>query len=244
MKEELNFKKTEKISDKVYYFEDQNENGFLVLKENSTLIVETSYSNFIKTDDIVIGEDGEDYTKIVVQSNKALTIMLEELENNKESDFWELVMMIDDAFQKKNFDMEKFRGDLAEVIFLWNNGGEKLLKNETADIILDGELIEIKSFSYTSKSINISNQQTKNDILTFAVGIKFDNDGKSIVDLSNEIEGNSDFKKYILEKYGSTSLGKKMKYSFDSSNLFEITEFINNLDLNNFIIEAKVRLII
>lgn len=243
MKKEINFK-TEYINDEVYYFEDESSKGFLVKQGDFAQVAENTYSNFLKSDEVILDEEGNIFSKIIVKSSKAFKIMLEELEVNEEMNFWEIVIMVDDAFSKKGFDLKKFRGDLSEAIFILNNGGEKLSETETADLILDDELIEIKSFSFTSKTINISNQQIANEISTYAVGIKFDNKGKTILEIAELLTNNPEFKNYLINKYKDTAIAQRMRYSVDAVNIHEITEFIKNLKLNNFILEAKVRLII
>lgn len=234
---------TKKIVDDIYYFEEESIKGFLIPVNDYNDLIEVNFTNFIKLSDVVTSEEGTNFCKIAVNNEKAISIMQEELKNNPEAEFWELVIIIEEAFKKKSIDIKKFRGDLAEVIFLINNGGEKMYETETADIKVGNDICEVKSFSYSSKEINISNQQTKNEVLTYAVGIKFDSaEGLSLIEMIEKVEGNLEFKNYITKKYAGTVLGEKMKYSFDEENITEITEFIRNLNLNSFVVEAKVRL--
>ncbi len=243
MCEKLEFDKILEINEHVVFFEENDNEGFLVKKEENNELIKTIYSSFIVSNEIAQDQDGVIYDKIFVINKTAKEALLPILKDG-EMTFWEAVLSIEDAFSSKQINHNKFRGDLAEAIFLKIKGGEKYYKTESADLILDGDLIEIKSHSLTRREITISNQQTNNEVQTYTVGLKFDNfAGKTLMQITEDIYGNEKFKKYIKKTYENTYVGEKAKYSINDANIKDITEFIKSLNLNEFIIEAKIRLI-
>lgn len=238
------YKLLEDVNNKnIYFVESDKSYGYITQGSENNLISSLSFKNFKIDPNELEDSEGNTMIKVYVLSERARDILNSELRNNDNCDFWEKVLEIEAAFSKNASDFLKFRGDLAECLFLHIEGGEKNLKEDSTDIILDGNLIEIKSFSLNSREIMISNQQVHNIVQTFAVGIVVDNlNGMTILELAEKLEGNEFFKKYINEKYGETYLGKYLKYSVSYKNVFEITDFIKTLKMNKAIIEAKVKL--
>lgn len=240
----IEFTKKLKLNEDNTYFEESGKVGILTKDIPNENLLKLSFENFTISDDKIKDKNGVNFIKVYISDQMALSTINYQLNNNSEYSFWELLMILDKSFSRKQVDMKKFRGDLAEVIFLLVNGGEKRHESDSADIYLNGDIVEVKSFSHNKRVVTISKQQLTDEVLIYAVGIKLDNqDGKNIIEMSKKIVGNTEFKEYLEKEYSNTYIGEYSKYSYKLSDIMDITEFVKNLGLNDFVVEAKVRLI-
>ena len=132
----------------------------------------------------------------------------------------------------------KWRGDIAECLFIVKNGGEKVFDGATVDIKLEDEFIEIKSFSKRQRTVQISYSQIMEDSRKFAVEVSLTNNGKTIMELSEMMVGNLWFKNYIKEEYGNSVFGG---YKVEFSDAIEFTDELVKFDLPNCYTEAKMK---
>lgn len=155
-------------------------------------------------------------------------------------------MMIEEAFAKRNIDYKKFRGDLAEAIFVYVKCAEKNLDdNQSTDVKYNGETVEIKSISEGSREITISKQQSENKVDTYAVSIvngKHEDGAMNIIEIAMSLEGNASFKKYLLETYSNSELGSLFHYVVNAKVIKNITRIVNNSINNKHMIKATFRI--
>ena len=96
--------------------------------------------------------ESKDQTKfIIISGEKEAPLAIGEKSINEVGLFlWENLLRLSESFLRRKEDFLKFRGDLVEVIFLYFHGGKKIYSNSSADILLNQQIIEIKS-SFTTK---------------------------------------------------------------------------------------------
>lgn len=173
---------------------------------------------------------------ITVFGEKEALLSIGESINELKLTLWESLLKLNKAFKMTHNDILKFRGDLAEAIFLYFYQGTKLLNNSTADILFQNKLIEIKSVSNQKNTITISKSQILENTEKYAVYLFLDNKGLTISEIAQKIKGNTIFVEGILKKYKNTKLDN-LKFRLNKP--INITSKIPKLDLPNSIISAE-----
>lgn len=228
------------VEDKYLYFENGEKKGFIFELFSNSNLISKKFKHFNIEEDLIYDEDEEKWGIVFIDNEMAIDVLRLQLSLYSELNFWEILFQIDEAFSKNKNNMLKFRGDLAEVIFLAIEGGTKYFETEDVDIELDGEFIEIKSYSIKSKEIVIRKSQTEIDSRTYSVALELSNSGKTIFELLKMIKGNEEFKKYILESYSNFEYAQNTKWA--TNHIKDITTFIRGLNLNKNIVEARIKL--
>lgn len=138
----------------------------------------------------------------------------------------------------------KFRGDLAEAIFLYKVGGQAIVDGETFDIKLDEKHIEVKSFSRQRKTIHISFEQLMQTSVKYAVPIIPDHNGMSIIELANTISNNNpEFSKSLIDKYEKDQKISSTKYEITIP--IDISEQLKDIfNNNNKVLRAELEIYI
>lgn len=136
----------------------------------------------------------------IIGNSEAIEILNDTIQKTGFS-VWESLIYLNDEFKINIENLKKFRGDLGEAIFLNKIGGEKIRDGETVDIKLDSNFIEVKTFSTQLKTVHITFAQIIENSKKYAVQIKINSDGMDIIKIAEGIRGNSEFKKYIKDKY-------------------------------------------
>ena len=202
----------------------ENEKAMLVRNQDIVLFVRTtediykiSFENLIFKKAII--DEGQG---IIVEGESIILEVLGEYINTTKKNLYDSLIDLTKAFKKKRVNLLKFRGDLAEAIFILTVGGEKIYDGASADINLNGKMIEVKSYSPQKRTIHISLQQLNENTLKYAIEILLDNNGKTIIDIANSIKFNSTFKEYLLSMYSKT-IFEDLKYKLITPKL------INNI---------------
>lgn len=244
--EELNLIRN-KINKKNWTFEDKEtkRKGFLTYENQNDALTLSYVYFFIDKDEYQDGA-GKKISVIYVENQKAYDIVLDLMKSGEAPNFWDAVLMVEEAFSKKNDDLFKFRGDLAEAIYCYVKDAEKNMDDSmTSDVVQNGKSIEIKSLSINKMEFTASREQIENNISTSAVFLSlFDREegGMSIVDVANSFDdSNANFKKYLLDTYNDTNLGTRYTYRVDEEIITDITDIIYKSVNSDNIVSATFR---
>lgn len=175
---------------------------------------------------------------IIVIANKESLIAIASLINNEDISLWDSLFELSDRFYSKSFDYKKFRGDLGELIFISNKGGEKIVDGMSSDINVDGALFEIKTYSKQKMEIIISHQQLCEKTRKVIIPIEMSNEGKSMKELIEEINDNDSFKKYLSSTYSNLSV---FDIKFNTTEFHDITDKLATPNLPNDFLSAKYK---
>lgn len=236
-----------KVNSNNWYFDDANEMGFFTYDNRTNEALSTLYINFEVSKKEFVDDNNVQITKVRVLDRRAFDILKELLESNDKYHFWQAVIEVEFMFSKSVKDFLKFRGDFAEamVCYLW--GAEKNLSDmDTTDLIYKGEKIEIKSISSNTSEIEISKQQSDNEVDTYSVLLSqanSENGGMTIIDLASNLGGgNALFRKELLDKYLNTDLGLLNRYKVSEEQITKITDIVHNSITSEHMVSAKLRL--
>lgn len=222
---------------KVIDFEDQNaeiieNNGECLLITNIKINDEYFVSSFknIKTG----FHEGKTLLKAKTEILYAIAIFL----NKNNFSIEEALINLDEELKRSKINYLKFRGDLAELIFLYKWGGE-IINNLTGDIVFEDKVYEIKSFSNQLKYVILSLQQLKEETEKIAIGLSINNDGYSMSNLIEKVSNNQEFVSNLISKY-SNSILFKIKYSVDE--IKNITNSLPKIEFPNNVISGKLKI--
>lgn len=243
---EVHFEKKEKINNTNWTFKENNKFGMLTHDLPGNIALSMNYKNFTVDQNAFVDENDWKLHLVYINDKNALDTVVNLLKNGETENFWEAILMIEEAFSKKKKNILKFRGDLAEAIFCLVMNGEKNLDDKmSSDILLNGNSVEIKSLSPKKREFKLTKTQSDNDIETYSVFIKEQDQSKggmSLTEIAASFKGrNQKFKKYLNNTYANTDIGNIFRYKVDETVIYRITPIVYHSIKNENIVSATIR---
>ena len=139
-------------------------------------------------------------------------------------------MKIVDLFEGlTSVDYKKLRGDFAEAYIVSITKGTKIPGEQKFDIEVNGEYLEVKSYSSSNNKITIKNSQIKESVKIIGTSLSMSNEGKSIIEIANEISNiDSNFSEELILKYSNTKMSM-FKFHIEGVNILNP----NAVDIEN-----------
>lgn len=234
-------------SPKVFFIEKnegEKESILFIPNEKINIFQEKKYKNFKFIESSIISEEHKDFKVLGLKvvgntfSLKIIEVCMNELGMSLSYTF----EFLSNEFKKEKQDYLKFRGDLAESIFIAQNfNAIKIFEGASADIKLNENLIEIKSFSSQKRSIIVSMLQANENTIKYAIKLEVDINGESITTIANKFKNNIEFKEYLIQKYKDTPFDI-LKYKMTTP--IDMTNKIPKIKLTKNIISAFFTILI
>lgn len=190
------FKIIKWIEDKIFLVKSGRDYSIVFTDYNDTTIEKSKFKNLSFSTGVVNGKES-----IILEGSNDSVLVLFDTMYTLGADLSEAIVLLKETSATSEEDILKWRGDIAEAIFLMLEGGEKLDDTSTADIEKDGDLVEIKSYSLRSREIHLSYSQIMENTKKIALLIQLDSDGMTIKEIASQIKGNIKFKEYINNAY-------------------------------------------
>ncbi|WP_342268472.1 hypothetical protein [Spiroplasma endosymbiont of Aspidapion aeneum] len=214
-----------------------NENKLIIFEEEENTYISSKFNklSFIKFETNLSDKPRRG---MIVKGEEEIIKILYNHMINMQSSIWEALIFMNHNFSWSKKEYKKFLGDFAEALFIHKIGGKKLFETSTADIIYNGQMIEVKSYSNQKKTITISDIQIKEKTIKYIVPLELSNDGLNIKQLAEKIKNiDPEFSYYLSERYSNDS------YNYLIYNIQEpinITKFLKyNIDLPKNFLSAK-----
>lgn len=237
--QEYTINTSENIIDKTAFVVNESTHELTIFVKNDILDSELakifSEFRFVSAE---IEFEGKTIKGVNISGNKHATMSIMKAINDDDCSTWEALILFNKVFTKNRPDILKFRGDLAEAIFMLQKGGIKLEDSVSADVVVNGELHEIKSFSPQKRTITISLQQANENTFKSAIELKLSNGGKTITEIAQLLNDNK-FGSYLLETYKNTYYDL-VKYEITTPN--NVSKLIPKFDFGKNIKKATIEI--